>query len=201
MLFAKHSLLSDPPFSQIDLIVCRNLLIYLDREVQRKSCRCSILPCGRAVSCFSGPPNARMPATNCLPRWTNATGSSAPRPAPPTAAAPRPCPAAATCEPISRQPPQNAVQRKIVLRRYPSARPGTDRATEHDCRCQRRHPAHERRRRAFPAACGGELTRNLLALVLPELRLEIRTTLFQVQQSGLPVNSREVRSSASSGAT
>uniref|UniRef100_UPI0013CEB914 CheR family methyltransferase n=1 Tax=Pseudomonas viridiflava TaxID=33069 RepID=UPI0013CEB914 len=36
VLFAKHSLLSDPPFSQIDLIVCRNLLIYLDREVQRE---------------------------------------------------------------------------------------------------------------------------------------------------------------------
>jgi two-component system CheB/CheR fusion protein len=36
VLFAKHSLLTDPPFSQIDLIVCRNLLIYLDREVQRE---------------------------------------------------------------------------------------------------------------------------------------------------------------------
>jgi two-component system CheB/CheR fusion protein len=36
VLFAKHSLLSDPPFSQMDLIVCRNLLIYLDREVQRE---------------------------------------------------------------------------------------------------------------------------------------------------------------------
>ncbi len=35
VLFARHNLLSDPPFSQIDLIVCRNLLIYLDREVQR----------------------------------------------------------------------------------------------------------------------------------------------------------------------
>ncbi|MGH8411387.1 MAG: CheR family methyltransferase, partial [Pseudomonas sp.] len=35
VLFAKHSLLLDPPFSQIDLIVCRNLLIYLDRDVQR----------------------------------------------------------------------------------------------------------------------------------------------------------------------
>jgi two-component system CheB/CheR fusion protein len=29
VLFGKHSLLLDPPFSQIDLIVCRNLLIYL----------------------------------------------------------------------------------------------------------------------------------------------------------------------------
>lgn len=32
MLFAHHNVLSDPPFSRLDLICCRNLLIYLDRE-------------------------------------------------------------------------------------------------------------------------------------------------------------------------
>ncbi|XUK68234.1 hypothetical protein ABMA08_17775 [Pseudomonas yamanorum] len=37
------------------------------------------------------------------------------------------------------------------------------------------------------------MTRNLLALVHPDLRLNIRTTLFQVQQSGLPVTSRKVQ--------
>lgn len=34
VVFAPHNLLSDPPFSRIDLISCRNLLIYLEREVQ-----------------------------------------------------------------------------------------------------------------------------------------------------------------------
>ncbi len=34
MLFAHHNVLSDPPFSRLDLICCRNLLIYLDREAQ-----------------------------------------------------------------------------------------------------------------------------------------------------------------------
>ncbi len=38
VLFAKHSLLKDPPFSRVDLISCRNLLIYLDREVQQHVC-------------------------------------------------------------------------------------------------------------------------------------------------------------------
>jgi two-component system CheB/CheR fusion protein len=37
-LFANHSLLRDPPFSRIDLISCRNLLIYLDRELQQQVC-------------------------------------------------------------------------------------------------------------------------------------------------------------------
>ncbi len=36
VLFASHSLLKDPPFSQLDLISCRNLLIYLDRPLQQQ---------------------------------------------------------------------------------------------------------------------------------------------------------------------
>ena len=36
ILFAAHNLLRDPPFSRLDLITCRNLLIYLDRAAQRQ---------------------------------------------------------------------------------------------------------------------------------------------------------------------
>lgn len=35
VVFAPHNLLGDPPFSRLDLISCRNLLIYLQRDVQR----------------------------------------------------------------------------------------------------------------------------------------------------------------------
>ena len=38
IVFANHSVLKDPPFSHIDLISCRNLLIYLDRDVQTQVC-------------------------------------------------------------------------------------------------------------------------------------------------------------------
>jgi two-component system, chemotaxis family, CheB/CheR fusion protein len=38
VLFAIHDLLKDPPFSHIDLISCRNVLIYLDRELQERVC-------------------------------------------------------------------------------------------------------------------------------------------------------------------
>src|SRR5690606_38033763 len=34
VVFAPHNVLSDPPFSRIDLILCRNVLIYLQRDVQ-----------------------------------------------------------------------------------------------------------------------------------------------------------------------
>lgn len=38
LLFASHSLLKDPPFTRLDLISCRNLLIYLDRDLQQQVC-------------------------------------------------------------------------------------------------------------------------------------------------------------------
>jgi two-component system, chemotaxis family, CheB/CheR fusion protein len=41
IVFSKHNLLSDPPFLSLDLISCRNLLIYLESGVQ-----------GRAIGLF-----------------------------------------------------------------------------------------------------------------------------------------------------
>ncbi|MBC7797964.1 MAG: PAS domain S-box protein, partial [Pyrinomonadaceae bacterium] len=36
VLFTSHNVLRDPPFSRLNLISCRNLLIYLNRETQQK---------------------------------------------------------------------------------------------------------------------------------------------------------------------
>jgi two-component system CheB/CheR fusion protein len=36
VVFAHHNLIKDPPFSKMDLITCRNLLIYLKSELQKK---------------------------------------------------------------------------------------------------------------------------------------------------------------------
>jgi two-component system, chemotaxis family, CheB/CheR fusion protein len=36
LVFAPQNITADPPFSRLDLISCRNLLIYLDQEVQKK---------------------------------------------------------------------------------------------------------------------------------------------------------------------
>ncbi|MCC5969172.1 MAG: PAS domain-containing protein [Pararhodobacter sp.] len=38
VLFASHSVLKDPPFLRLDMIACRNLLIYLDSDLQRELC-------------------------------------------------------------------------------------------------------------------------------------------------------------------
>jgi two-component system, chemotaxis family, CheB/CheR fusion protein len=36
VIFARHNLFGDPPFSRLDLISCRNLLIYFEPELQQK---------------------------------------------------------------------------------------------------------------------------------------------------------------------
>ena len=38
VLFTTHSVLKDPPFMRLDLITCRNLLIYLERALQQQIC-------------------------------------------------------------------------------------------------------------------------------------------------------------------
>src|SRR5205807_2529130 len=36
LVFSEQDVLKDPPFSKLDLISCRNLLIYMDGELQKK---------------------------------------------------------------------------------------------------------------------------------------------------------------------
>ncbi len=36
IIFARHNILQDPPFSKLDLITCRNMLIYLNNDVQQR---------------------------------------------------------------------------------------------------------------------------------------------------------------------
>jgi len=36
VMFAPHNLITDPPFSRLDLVACRNLLIYLNRDAQAR---------------------------------------------------------------------------------------------------------------------------------------------------------------------
>ena len=36
LIFSEHDLIKDPPFSKLDLVSCRNLLIYLDADLQKR---------------------------------------------------------------------------------------------------------------------------------------------------------------------
>jgi len=40
VIFAPQNIIMDPPFTKLDILSCRNLLIYLTQDLQRSCCRC-----------------------------------------------------------------------------------------------------------------------------------------------------------------
>jgi two-component system CheB/CheR fusion protein len=183
VLFAKHSLLADPPFSQIDLIVCRNLLIYLDRDVQREILQMfhfalraggylflgsseSADTCpdlfstvdkkNRIFRARSGPNTHRLPT---MPRGGYVRTASTPLSAD-TAAVKKPSAVELYQRAAERFSPPSIVVNSEADILYISQ--GAGRYLQH---------------------MTGEVSNNLLSLVSGDLRLELRTTLFQAQQS------------------
>jgi two-component system CheB/CheR fusion protein len=64
-LFSPHNMLRDPPFSRLDLISCRNLLIYLGAELQERARAATRLPE------FPLTARVRVPAANRTPEAVN----------------------------------------------------------------------------------------------------------------------------------
>ncbi|MDN3224740.1 CheR family methyltransferase [Pseudomonas nunensis] len=193
VLFAKHSLLSDPPFSHMDLIVCRNLLIYLDREVQREILQMFHFALRPGGFLFLGTSEsadachdlfAPVDKRNRIFRAKTGAGNSRRPPAMPRGGYVR--------TDISQPAPQSSAPRKLSFADI------HQRALEHsappsmivDANADILHMSESSGR--FLRHVGGELSRNLLTLIIPELRLEVRTTLFQAQQTSQVVKSRAV---------
>ncbi|ELQ15432.1 methylesterase [Pseudomonas fluorescens BRIP34879] len=194
VLFAKHSLLTDPPFSQIDLIVCRNLLIYLDREVQRDILQMFHFALRPGGYLFLGSSES---ADGCLDLFVPVdkrnrifrvrAGSSAARRAPtmPRSGFLRP----STPQAVSESKAPNKISfADIHLRALEKAAPPS---VIVDIQGDILHISEGAGR--FLRYVAGNVTHNLLALVHPDLRLDIRTTVFQVQQSNTAVTSRKVQ--------
>ncbi|EJN32800.1 PAS domain S-box [Pseudomonas sp. GM78] len=194
VLFARHSLLLDPPFSQIDLIVCRNLLIYLDRDVQRDIMQMFHFALRPGGYLFLGSSES---ADACLDLFTPVdkrnrifrakSGLANTRRAP---AMPRGGYVRTTVasSPVVTQTVRKTSYADIHLRALEKAAPPSIIVDTH---ANILHITEGAGR--FLRYVAGELSRNLLTLAHPDLRLEIRTTLFQVQQAGTPVTSRKVR--------
>ena len=47
VVFPGQDVIRDPPFTRLDLLSCRNLIIYLEPELQERLCRTSTTPCAR----------------------------------------------------------------------------------------------------------------------------------------------------------
>jgi two-component system CheB/CheR fusion protein len=194
VLFAAHNLLSDPPFSRLDLITCRNLLIYLDRDVQSEILQTFHFALKPGGYLFLGSSEsadmcsnlfAPVDKKNRIYRAKNTSSTLRVRPALhlnsgfPSVRLPQQ-------PPIDRSKKVSFAEvHRRVLEQY--APPSV--IVDHDSNIV--HMSDRAGR--FLRYIGGEPSHNLPTLVLPELRLELRTALFQALQSNKSVEARRVR--------
>jgi two-component system, chemotaxis family, CheB/CheR fusion protein len=189
VLFAPHNLLGDPPFSRIHLISCRNLLIYLQPDLQRDIVELfhyalkanGYLLVGTAETVNAGDLFHAQDKKSCIYRKRNVP---APESRLPVFALSRP-----------RTPESNGPDRRAdpiaygalherMAERYapPSALVGPEDDVVH-------FSQHASRYLLNP---GGLPTNNVFRLVRPELQLELRAAVAAARSKGQPVDSRPV---------
>jgi two-component system CheB/CheR fusion protein len=193
ILFASHDLLRDPPFSRLDLISCRNLLIYLNRDVQARVLQMFHFALKPGGYLFLGSSeSAESVSEYFVPvdkknRIYRARGS-----------------ASRTVQFQAPAGPSVGARSPELQRAVPSGKRSFTYAELHQRALARLAPPSAVIDREsnivhmselagrFLRLAGGEPSRNLLNLVLPELRLELRPAIYQAVQSDTRVECRPV---------
>jgi two-component system CheB/CheR fusion protein len=192
MLFASHNLLRDPSFSKLDLITCRNLLIYLNHEAQSQVLEMFHFALSPGGYLFLGNSESADVAAhfftpvdkkNRIYRAKAMSRSSRYAPAMPFAGAVRAPASGVPVVPSSRKFLFAEVHQRVLAQYAPPSV-----IVNHESNIV--HMSDRAGR--FLRHIGGEPSRNLVSLVHPELRLELRTALFQATQSGKSVEARRV---------
>ena len=191
VLFAHHNLLKDPPFSHLDLISCRNLLIYLNRSIQERvveTFHFALRPSGYLFLGTSESPDGtndlflRIDTTAHV--YESRTVTS--RLAIPFADAPITVPKLPARTPEPRPPekisPADLHQRLLEQYAPPSVIVTEDHNVVH----------MSDRVGRYMQLRGGEVSRDLLTLVRPELRPDLRTALHQSAKARATIEVRNV---------
>jgi two-component system, chemotaxis family, CheB/CheR fusion protein len=195
MLFAHHNVLSDPPFSRLDLICCRNLLIYLDREAQidiLKMFHFALRPGG--VLFLGSSESADSVSSmftvvdkrNRIYRANTAVRGDTPMPVSIGGGGTMNTrPLVSTIQPPGRRRFSFGDLHQRLVEQYapPSVIVSRDSEIVH---------LSDRAGR-FLQYSGGEPSHNIVAVVRPELRLELRTAIFQALHTNHSVEARRVR--------
>ncbi|HEY4071557.1 MAG TPA: CheR family methyltransferase [Herbaspirillum sp.] len=192
VLFAAHNILRDPPFSRVHLISCRNLLIYLNRDVQQKIFEMfhfALLPGGYLF--LGSSESAEVASKYFIPvdkknRIYRASNSLHPRHYVPTLPFRQPkhlSPAMHMPQESTPRLPYADLHQRLLERYAP---PSVLINHEGDIV----HLSEQAGQ--YLRYVGGEPSHNLIALIVPELRLELRTALFQMAQNGADIETRPV---------
>ncbi|MCQ4313609.1 PAS domain S-box protein [Pseudomonas stutzeri] len=196
ILFARHNILRDPPFSRLDLISCRNLMIYLDRDIQLEVLRMFHFALNPGGYLFLG---SSETADACSHLFAPVDKKNRIYRAREVGAALRRAPTgpyhgfsltAPSHPPFSEPSKRNrkfsfADVHQRALEQYapPSVIVNHDGEIVH----------MSDRAGNFLRYVGGEPSLNLTTLVHPQLRLELRTALYQATHTGKSIEARRVR--------
>jgi two-component system CheB/CheR fusion protein len=190
ILFAAHNVLRDPPFSRLDMVSCRNLLIYLNREVQARVLEMFHFALKPGGYLFLGSSESAESVADYFvvvdkknriyrARQTSRSLGSGTHVTSHVSRLP---------ESIQRPPARRQFsyadvhQRALAQSAPPSVVLDKDANIVH----------MTQQAGQFLRMGAGEPSRNVLALVLPELRLELRSALYQVQHGTQGVECRHI---------
>jgi two-component system CheB/CheR fusion protein len=195
IMFANHNFLKDPPFSHLDLISCRNVMIYLNHVAQERVAETFHFALKPGGFLFLGSSESVDGATDLYATYNRENHIFQSRQATPRA---YPIPESVPTFQIFKQPtanhePENKILERIsygdlhqqLLEQY--AAPSLVVNEEYDI-------VHlSERAGKYLQISGGEPSQNLLKLVRPELRLELRSALYQATQRLSAVEARGLK--------
>ena len=213
VLFALHDLLKDSPFSRLDLVTCRNLLIYLNRDAQARALdifHFALQPEGilflgtsesvdEAGSLFAVTDKKRriftrraatrqgspkFPDAGTLVRTLHDQGEGKRIASGPGVSRPDSAPASRTFS--QAEVPSSWGQRHYQFIEH-LAPPSVIVNREYEIVHLSAHAG-----RFLQVVGGGDPTVDLLRMAHPMLRMELRAVLYQAAQSGVPVEARGI---------
>ncbi len=195
VMFAVHNLIKDPPFSHIDLVACRNVLIYLNQAAQDRLLNTFHFALNPGGYLFVGTSES---VEGSMDLFATFSGENHIYQSRQTGVRPYPLPevgsplTALTPAPVLPKPEGRRLDRitygelhQQLLEQY--APPSLVVNEDHDI-------VHlSARAGRYLQLVGGEPSPNLLRLVRDDLRLELRTALFQAAQRHAGVDIRALR--------
>ena len=192
VLFATHNLIKDPPFSHLDLITCRNLLIYLNRSAQERVTQVLHFALNPGGYLFLGTSESVDSAAGLFVSVDKEHRIYQSREV--EARLPTPLPEASIDSQVLQRPDRRPVETRVqerlsyidlhqrLLEEY--AAPSVVINQDYDIVHLSERAGH------YMQIVGGEPSVNLLKLIRPELRLELRTALYQAVQGKQIVEAR-----------
>jgi len=198
VLFAGHNLMKDPPFSHLDLVTCRNLMIYLNAAAQERileTIHFALKPGGflfiGTSESIDGAGDLFAPISKEHHIFQSRQVTARPLPIPESVPVYRSTPHERPADHPHQKgniPLERITYNQLHVQLLEEYAPPSLVVNE---RYEIVHLSSRAGR--YLRVAGGEPSNNLFRIVLPDIRLELRTTLFQAVQQRTNVEAKNVK--------